>query len=127
MFLIYFRQHYLHYCSRDSVVSTVTGYGLDDRGVGVRVPIGSYIFSKSSIPVLGSTQLPNQWVPEAVSPGVKRPGCEADHYQLVPRSRKCGQLYVLPHYIIKFSIYLSSKFYFCPLGPSFTSVIRIIA
>jgi hypothetical protein len=31
--------------SRDSSVSIVTGYGLEDRGVGVRVPIGSRISS----------------------------------------------------------------------------------
>jgi hypothetical protein len=31
--------------ARDSAVGTVTGYGLDDRGVGVRVPVGSRIFS----------------------------------------------------------------------------------
>jgi hypothetical protein len=30
--------------SRDSVVGVATGYGLDDRGVGVRVPVES-IFS----------------------------------------------------------------------------------
>jgi hypothetical protein len=30
--------------SRDSVVGIATGYGLDDRGVGVRVPVGSRIF-----------------------------------------------------------------------------------
>jgi hypothetical protein len=30
--------------SRDSVVGTATGYGLDDRGVGVRVPVRSRIF-----------------------------------------------------------------------------------
>jgi hypothetical protein len=33
------------YVSRDRVVSIATGYGLDDRGVGVRVPVGSRIFS----------------------------------------------------------------------------------
>jgi hypothetical protein len=33
------------YCrSRDSVICIATGYGLDDRGVGVRVPVGSRIF-----------------------------------------------------------------------------------
>jgi hypothetical protein len=58
--------------SRDSAVGIATGYGLDDWEVGVRVPIGSRIFSKSSRPALGSTQPPIQWVP-----GVKRP-CEAD-------------------------------------------------
>jgi hypothetical protein len=31
--------------SRDSVVGTVTSYGLDDRGVGVRVLVGFRIFS----------------------------------------------------------------------------------
>jgi hypothetical protein len=31
--------------SRDSVVGIATGYGVDDRGVGVRVPVGSRIFS----------------------------------------------------------------------------------
>jgi hypothetical protein len=30
--------------NRDSVVSIATGYGLDDQGVGVRVPVGSRIF-----------------------------------------------------------------------------------
>jgi hypothetical protein len=33
------------YWSRDSSVGITTGYGLDDRGVGVRVPVGSRIFS----------------------------------------------------------------------------------
>ncbi|PNF15401.1 hypothetical protein B7P43_G00944, partial [Cryptotermes secundus] len=41
--------------SRDSSVCIATGYGMDDRVVGIRVPVGG-----------------------ALSPGVKRPGCEAD-------------------------------------------------
>jgi hypothetical protein len=36
--------------SRDSVVGIATGYGLDDRGVGVRVPLGSRIFSSPRPP-----------------------------------------------------------------------------
>jgi hypothetical protein len=36
--------------SQDSVVGIGTGYGLDDRGVGVRVPVGSRIFSSSRHP-----------------------------------------------------------------------------
>jgi hypothetical protein len=36
-------------------------------------------FSTSSRPALGSTQPPVQWVPGAFSPGVKRPGREAEH------------------------------------------------
>jgi hypothetical protein len=63
--------------TRDSEVAMATGYGLDDRGVGVRVPVGSRIVS--SRPALGSNQSPIQWVPGALSPGVKRPGCEVDH------------------------------------------------
>jgi hypothetical protein len=36
--------------SRDSSVGIATGYGLDDRGVGVRVPVGSRIFSSPRRP-----------------------------------------------------------------------------
>jgi hypothetical protein len=36
--------------SRDSVVSIATSYGLDDRGVGVRVPVGPRIFSSPNRP-----------------------------------------------------------------------------
>jgi hypothetical protein len=32
-----------------------------------------------SISVLGPNEPPIQWIPEALSPGVKRPGREADH------------------------------------------------
>jgi hypothetical protein len=31
--------------SRDNAVGIATGYGLDDQGVGVRVPVGARIFS----------------------------------------------------------------------------------
>jgi hypothetical protein len=37
-----------------------------------------FLFSTSSRQALESTQSPIQWTPEALSPGVKRPGCEAD-------------------------------------------------
>jgi hypothetical protein len=36
--------------SRDSAVGIATGYGLDDREVGVRVPVGSRIFSSPHRP-----------------------------------------------------------------------------
>jgi hypothetical protein len=35
---------------RDSSVGIVIGYGLNDRGVGVRVPVGSRIFSSPRRP-----------------------------------------------------------------------------
>jgi hypothetical protein len=61
----------LLYRSRDSEVGITTGYGLGDRGVGVRVPVGSRNFSTSSRPALGPTQPPIQWVPAASFPGGK--------------------------------------------------------
>jgi hypothetical protein len=69
--------------SWDSAVGIATGYGLDDREVKVGVPVESRIFS--------SPHRPDQlWGPPnllsngysgggALSPGVKRPGHEADH------------------------------------------------
>jgi hypothetical protein len=74
---------FMHYTacdrSRDSVVSIESRYGLDDWEVAVPVPAGSRNFTSPSLPVLGSTQPPIQWVPWAFSPGIKRQGREADH------------------------------------------------
>jgi hypothetical protein len=39
-----------HFRSRDSVGGIAAGYGLDDRRVGVRVPVGSRIFSSPRRP-----------------------------------------------------------------------------
>jgi hypothetical protein len=36
--------------SRDSAVGIATGYGLDDRGIEVEVPVGSRIFSSTRRP-----------------------------------------------------------------------------
>jgi hypothetical protein len=65
----------------ESAICLVTSYGLEDQGVGVQVPVGgkNVHFSLSFRPALGPTQPPIQWVPGALSPGVKRPGREADH------------------------------------------------
>jgi hypothetical protein len=41
---------YLYFAIRDSSVGIESGYGLDDRGVGVRVPVGSRIFSSPRRP-----------------------------------------------------------------------------
>jgi hypothetical protein len=67
--------------NRDSVVGTATGYGLDYQGVGVRVPVESRIFSSPPCPdrLWGPPNHLIQWVPVALSPGVKRPGREADY------------------------------------------------
>jgi hypothetical protein len=37
------------------------------------------LLSTASIPAVRSTQSSIQWVPGAISPGVKQPGNEADH------------------------------------------------
>jgi hypothetical protein len=71
--------YYHHGVSRDSAVGITTGCVLDDGGVGVQVSVGSRIFFTSSRSDLGSTQPPIQWVPGALSPGVKQPDREADH------------------------------------------------
>jgi hypothetical protein len=42
---LYYRLRNFGFGSRDSVVGISTGYVLDDRGVGVRVPVGSRIVS----------------------------------------------------------------------------------
>jgi hypothetical protein len=74
-----FMGYYSTTMSRDSVVGIANCCGLDDRGVGVEVPIESRISSTASRPALGSTQPPIQWVKGALSPGIKRPGREFDH------------------------------------------------
>jgi hypothetical protein len=45
-----FKNYYLPRGSRDSTVGLATSYGLDDRGIGVRVPVGSTIFSSPRRP-----------------------------------------------------------------------------
>jgi hypothetical protein len=66
---------------RDSSVGKPTGYGQDDRMIGVRFPTegGNFLFDTVSRPALGSTQPPIKWVPGTLSLEVKRPGREADH------------------------------------------------
>jgi hypothetical protein len=45
-------QNYLNFylLNQDSVVGIATSYGLEDRGVGVRVPVGSRILSSPRRP-----------------------------------------------------------------------------
>jgi hypothetical protein len=70
--------------SWDSSVGIATGYRLDDRIIGVRFPGGGggggiFLFDIMSRLALGPIQPPVQWVPGALSLGVKRPGREPDH------------------------------------------------
>ena len=60
-----------------------TRYGLDGPGIESR---WKRDFPHPSRPALGPPQPPVQWVP-GLSPGVKRPGCGADH---PPSSKRRG-------------------------------------
>jgi hypothetical protein len=84
--------------SRDSAVGMATGYGLNSRGNGVRVPVGAKFFSSRS--VSGQSQPPIQWVQGDLPPGVKRPGHEADHSPPANAELKNTWMYtVTPPYI----------------------------
>jgi hypothetical protein len=64
---------------RGSVVGRASGYGLDESGRSSSPGRAkNFLFSKSYRPALGFTQPSIQWVPGALSPGVKRQG--AGHF-----------------------------------------------
>jgi hypothetical protein len=44
------REDFSRFMSRDNTVGIATGYGMEDRGVGVRVTVGSRIFSSRRRP-----------------------------------------------------------------------------
>jgi hypothetical protein len=78
--------------SRGSIFGIATGYGLDDRGVRVRVPVRSRIFSSPRRP----DRLCRQ--PNLLSNGYRELFSRLNtHLKLVPRSRKLGSIH--PHHI----------------------------
>jgi hypothetical protein len=76
-------------------VGIATSYGLADRGVGVRVPVGSRIFCSPNRP--GRSEVHPTSYPMGTggsfTGGVKL----TTNLQIVPRSRKCGSIHPLPH------------------------------
>jgi hypothetical protein len=80
----------------DSAVGIATGHGMaGGMGVGVRVPVGRtfllHVFQTGS----GAHPASYLMCTGGSSPGVKRQVREADHLQLMPRSRKYGSIH--PH------------------------------
>jgi hypothetical protein len=66
-------------CHRNGSGVGIAAYGLENRGVGVRVPVGSRIFTSLYRPDRLWGQPPIQWVFVTLTPGIKRLGHEADH------------------------------------------------
>jgi hypothetical protein len=60
--------------------------------------VKNFHFSTSSRPALGPTQPPIQWVPVALSTGVKRPRRETDHSPpTIAEVKKCGIIHPVRH------------------------------
>jgi hypothetical protein len=64
-------------------------------GFDSRRGLGIFLFTIASRPVLVSTQPPIQWVPKALSLGVKRPGPEANRSPpCTEEVKECVDLYL---------------------------------
>jgi len=55
------------------------GWTVGGQGFNSWWELGIFLFSTVSRPTLEPTQPPIQWVLGTCSPGLKRPGCEADY------------------------------------------------
>jgi hypothetical protein len=75
-----------------TAVGTATGYGLDGRG-SIHGKSKGFFFFTVSRPVLGLTEPSIQWVPGAISCGVKCPGFEAVHSPPSSAEVKDGRSY----------------------------------
>jgi hypothetical protein len=81
-----------------SVYRWVTGWTIGVLGFDSREGLRIFLFTTASRKALGPTQPPIQWIPGALSLGVKRPGREADHSP--PSSaevKECVELYFHIH------------------------------
>jgi hypothetical protein len=54
--------------------------------------VKDFLFSASFTPALGSTQTRIQWVPGAISSGIKQPGRETDHSP--PASAEVNKMWI---------------------------------
>jgi hypothetical protein len=88
--IICVRNFVLCFASYRAMGWTIGVLGFDSRrGVGI------FLFTTASRTALGPTQPPIQWVPGALSLGVKRPGREASHSPLSSAEvKECVELYL---------------------------------
>jgi hypothetical protein len=69
--------------------------GLGERRFESRQGLGSFLLTTASRPNLGPIQPPIQWVPGALSLGLKQPRREADHSpQSMPEVKNAWELYL---------------------------------
>jgi hypothetical protein len=61
-----------------SVYRWAMGWTIGVLGFDSRRGLGIFLFTTAPRTALGPSQPPIQWIPGALSLGVKRPGCEAD-------------------------------------------------
>jgi hypothetical protein len=83
--------------SRHSSVGIALRYGLDNRGsrFDSRRGLGIFLFTTASRTALRPTRPSIQWVPGALSLGVKRLGREADHSpSSSAKVKECVELYL---------------------------------
>jgi hypothetical protein len=78
-----------------NVVENIQKFGLDDRGFKSGQGLGIFLFTTASRPALRPTQPTIQWVPGALSLGVKRPRHEAEHSPPSDAEvKECVELYL---------------------------------
>jgi hypothetical protein len=62
-----------------TVIIVSTGRTIGGSRARFPAGAGNFLFTTASRTALGPTKPPIQWVPGALSPGLKRPVCETDH------------------------------------------------
>jgi hypothetical protein len=93
------------------------GHGLDDREFESRQGLGNFFIIVPK-PKIGPTQPPIQWVTEAISLGVKRPGRKADHSPQSSAEVKNAWSYTLLAqyaYMVWWSVKAQGQLYLLPL------------
>jgi hypothetical protein len=77
-----------------SVWRWAMGWTIGVLGLNSRRGLGILLFTTASRTALGPTHPPIQWVPGALSLGVKRPGREPDHSLPSAEVKECVELYL---------------------------------